>query len=197
MRTTLFQRRMLLFRYLTLLIFGCFVMATFYNIQYVQDDGSCPMFTTMAACLQKTLPFNSRQTKFEWEASGYSWSNITTSPVLLKCVFNSPKYELWQFLLFSVLVSLISIPVQLVLFSLFDGVILAPTSSDITSHHNGSSNRRTHGAATLIEQSDVMEAQRLQQAVTGWFSSYIGAPQDVSMARHEMEINLRKHCKMK
>ena len=106
---------------------------------------------------------------------------------------------MWHFLLFSALVFLMSIPVQFFLDSLFIGVILAPTSSELfNSGHSRSSLQRMNGAVAGagIDLADVMEALR-RQSQSRLFDNFIKAPLHIRVARETMEAAVRKDPQIK
>ncbi len=115
---------LILFRILTNICFGMFMLAFFYNMQIPTDDGSCSMHEDKDSCVSSKSYFDSRY-------SSCDWSNITTAtgtiPVFT-CRWAQPKVSIFVFVLFTVFVVVVSAPVQVLLDSIFDTVVFAPSS---------------------------------------------------------------------
>lgn len=149
-----FKRTMTLLQYLTQQSYAFFMMAFLYNIQFPMDDGSCSTLTTQAACLYRRSAFNPRTTKCLWAllpmnrtrahnfsdftaGTGSAYLTMTNISIerskedIFVCEWSSPTYDVYTYILLTIFVMVMSLPVGVFLDYVFTSVVFAPTATDL------------------------------------------------------------------
>ena len=167
-----YDRWMSLFQYLTQFSYSCFMMAFLYNMQYPSDDGSCRLLHAKVQCLSVKSYLDSSVSQCSWrDASGFNMTTIhsihnssTPAAVAGYCEWNTPVFSPEMYVLMTVIVAVFMIPLQVVIDSLFGGIVLAPTKSVLSSHDKDShSVKALVSGAARMGNAAVAGARRMSQ----------------------------------
>jgi hypothetical protein len=123
-----------------------FLLALFYNIQFPSDDGTCGQLTTQSVCVARKSIFNSAESQCEW---------ITTSGDIDDgagtCVWQAPQFDPYSAVVVSIIVLVVSVPLQMALSLIFSRIMFAPTVRDIESSKASLRHRRSSAAIMMHE----------------------------------------------
>jgi len=96
-----------------------FVLAVCYDLQFPQDDGSCESHTTELSCLRQ-------KSVFDVDKSVCSWDEDSSQQSGYSCTYESPAFTVWVIVIISVVVAVVTAPVNLLVDFLFIEILSAP-----------------------------------------------------------------------
>jgi hypothetical protein len=134
---------------MTELTVSMYLLAVFYSIQWPSNDGSCASHTDERDCLKKKSIFDSSQPMCQWDAS----TDI--------CSWKQPAFHPFALIVITVLVVLISAPLNIMISAIFKHVLLAPTKDEMRARLDLIRERR-RSAVLLVQQ-----RAALQQSANG------------------------------
>lgn len=131
--STRFQRSVGIFRQLTIYTYDFFIIALMYEVQYPSDDGTCKLLSTERACLSEVSWLNSEQKTCTWITAASQvdpQSTYAASSGGSYCAWVHPTFNIDTMIIVNLVVLIFMIPFQVILYFLFDKIMLAPTSSE-------------------------------------------------------------------
>ncbi len=137
---------------LTYLTANMFLLAVFYDIQWPSDDGRCALFTASTACLQDKSLFNSANPKCEWTSSLDAASGKSGI-----CSWKQPDFDPNTLIVISLVVVLVSGPIFVILSTLINFVLLAPTTDVLQREQAHLLSRRLAAVATTTATSGLTQ----------------------------------------
>ena len=132
-----FKRTIKTAHILTELTVLCFLLAVLFDLQFPSDDGTCETLVTDVACQGSTSPFDSSQHTCQWDVE------------YMECNYLPYTVSVSQYLLMTVLLSVLLVPFQVLVDFIFVRILLAPTARDIDKNHAASNGVVSHTARRI------------------------------------------------
>lgn len=99
-----------------------FMLAVVYDVQFPEDDGTCAGYTTQKSCLMKKSLFDPSSTLCEWSSSDDGEE---------VCLWLDSKFSFASMIVISVVIAILTTPVNLIVDFLCIDILTAPTADDI------------------------------------------------------------------
>jgi hypothetical protein len=125
-----------------------YLLALFYSIQWPSDDGTCSRSYSLSACLAHKSMFDSTELLCSWSVD----SNTADG----ECLWVHPSFHPFGLVVISLLVVVISAPLNILLVSLFKQILLAPTKDEINSRLEMIHERRKSAVQLVTHRRSVM-----------------------------------------
>jgi hypothetical protein len=171
---------------LTFLTFYMFVLAILYDIQFPADDGSCSLNTSADMCISSKSMFDQNKSKCGW----------TINDLNGDCSWIKPQSSARVLIIISVILIIISAPINALLSYIFNNILLAPTASEIRKEAKIISGRRNVASMIVTLQKDTvaMEKAKADSLQKGNFVKRNGLVENsnVKWRQSNVETNVKK-----
>ena len=129
--TNNFQRLVYVLRFLTIMSTELLLLAIMYAIQYPAIDPNCSYMRSYADCHGITAKYDSSVHYCRWVERYMADYETKENVDMGFCTFLEPLIDLYTFVYFSLYISVVSIPVYIIIDSVFEDVLLLPLQGNI------------------------------------------------------------------